>query len=91
VRERPVDVGDSDVAAALARQWALTVRELSYLPVSSRTGWRVSQDALALYRLRWDLDDVAGMLSHIQGPHQQTEDTLMTLTELHKTLEGLTR
>ena len=24
------------------------------------TGWTVSQDALALYRLRWDLDDVAG-------------------------------
>jgi spectinomycin phosphotransferase len=33
VRERPVDISDSDVAVALARQWALTVQDLSYLPV----------------------------------------------------------
>jgi len=33
VLERPVDIRDSDVAAALARQWALWVRDLSYLPV----------------------------------------------------------
>ena len=26
---------------------------------SRRTGWTVNQDALALYRLRWDLDDIA--------------------------------
>ena len=28
-----MDIGDSDVAAALARQWALTVQDMSYLPV----------------------------------------------------------
>ena len=33
MRERPADISDSDVAAALARQWALTVQDLSYLPV----------------------------------------------------------
>jgi hypothetical protein len=33
VHERPVDIRDSDVAAALARQWSLTLQELSYLPV----------------------------------------------------------
>jgi spectinomycin phosphotransferase len=33
VRERPADIRDSDVAAALARQWALTVQDMSYLPV----------------------------------------------------------
>jgi spectinomycin phosphotransferase len=33
VHERPADIGDSAVTDALARQWALTVRELSYLPV----------------------------------------------------------
>jgi spectinomycin phosphotransferase len=58
---------------------------------SQRTGWTVNQDALALYRLRWDLDDIAGFLSHIRGPHQQTADTLMTWTELQKTLEAITR
>ena len=30
---RPEDIHDSDVAAALAHQWALTARDLSYLPV----------------------------------------------------------
>jgi spectinomycin phosphotransferase len=58
---------------------------------SRRTGWTVSQDALALYRLRWDLDDIAGFLSQIRGPHQQTADTLMSWTELQKTLEAITR
>jgi spectinomycin phosphotransferase len=58
---------------------------------SRRTGWPVNQDALALYRLRWDLDDTAGFLSQIRGPHQQTADTLMTWTELQKTLEAITR
>ncbi|MBO0835624.1 MAG: phosphotransferase, partial [Actinobacteria bacterium] len=33
MRERPADIRDSDVAAALARDWALTVQDLSYLPV----------------------------------------------------------
>jgi spectinomycin phosphotransferase len=58
---------------------------------SQRTGWTVNQDALALYRLRWDLDDVAGSLTQIRGPHQQTADTLMTWTELQKTMEAITR
>ena len=58
---------------------------------SQRTGWTVSQDALALYRLRWDLDDVAGFLPQIRGPHQRTADTLMFWTELQKTLDAITR
>ena len=58
---------------------------------SRRTGWTVNQDALALYRLRWDLDDVAGFLSHLRGPHHRTADTLMSWTELQKTLEAITR
>ena len=58
---------------------------------SWRTGWTVNQDALALYRLRWSLDDIAGFLSQIRGPHQRTADTLVTWTELQKTLEAITR
>jgi len=58
---------------------------------SRRTGWTVNQDALALYRLRWGLDDIAEFLSHIRGPHQRTADTLMSWTELQKTLEAITR
>ena len=58
---------------------------------SWRTGWTVNQDALALYRLRWALDDIAGFLSQIRGPHQRTADTLVSWTELQKTLEAITR
>ena len=58
---------------------------------SWRTGWTVNQDALALYRLRWGLDDIAGFLSQIRGPHQRTADTLVSWTELQETLEAITR
>jgi spectinomycin phosphotransferase len=58
VHERPADISDSDVVAALARQWALTVQDLSYLPVgfggyhwlaADRTGsrWFVTVSNLA--------------------------------------------
>jgi spectinomycin phosphotransferase len=54
-----------------------------------RTGRTVSQDALALYRLRWGLDDIAEFLSEIRGPHQQTADTLVSWTALRETLESI--
>jgi spectinomycin phosphotransferase len=56
---------------------------------SRRTGWTVSQDALALYRLRWGLDDIAEFLSDIRGPHQRTADTLVSWTGLQETLEAI--
>jgi len=58
---------------------------------SWRTGWTVNQDALALYRLRWGLDDIAEFLSEIRGPHQRTADTLVSWTGLQQTLEAVTR
>jgi spectinomycin phosphotransferase len=80
---------------ALARPerdlWRVISGDQDAARYSRRTGWPVNQDALALYRLRWDLDDVAGFLSHIRGPHQRTADTLVTWTELQKTLEATTR
>jgi spectinomycin phosphotransferase len=56
---------------------------------SSRTGWTVNQDALALYRLRWRLDDVAEFLSEIRRPHQRTADTLVSWRVLQDTLESI--
>jgi spectinomycin phosphotransferase len=56
---------------------------------SWRTGWTVNQDALALYRLRWALDDIAEFLSEIRGPHQRTADTLVAWTGLQETLEAI--
>jgi len=85
---------DWDVTA-LARPerdlWRVISGDQDAARYSQRTGRTVSQDALALYRLRWDLDDIAGMLPKIRGSHQQTADTLMTWTELQKSLEAITR
>ena len=78
---------------ALARPerdlWRVISGDQDAARYSRRTGWTVNQGALALCRLRWDLDDIAGFLSQIRGPHQQTADTLMTWTELQKTLEAI--
>ncbi|HEV2452036.1 MAG TPA: phosphotransferase [Streptosporangiaceae bacterium] len=56
---------------------------------SWRTGWTVSQDALALYRLRWHLEDIAEFLSEIRRPHERTADTLVYWTGLQETLEAI--
>jgi spectinomycin phosphotransferase len=56
---------------------------------SRQTGWTVNQDALALYRLRWGLDDIAEFLAEIRGPHQQTADTLVSWTALQNTLAAV--
>jgi spectinomycin phosphotransferase len=56
---------------------------------SWRTGWTVNQDALAMYRVRWGLDDIAEFLSEIRGPHQRTADTLVSWTGLQDTLKAI--
>ena len=56
---------------------------------SRRTGWTVSQDALALYRLRWGLGDIAEFLSEIRGPHQRSADTLVYWKGLQETLAAI--
>jgi spectinomycin phosphotransferase len=58
---------------------------------SRRTGWTVNQDALALYRLRWGLNDISEFLSEIRGPHQRTADTLVSWTGLQETLDAIAR
>jgi spectinomycin phosphotransferase len=51
-----------------------------------RTGWAVNEDAMALYRLRWGLDETAEFLSEIRRPHLETADTLTSWTALQETL-----
>ena len=58
---------------------------------SWRTGRTVNQDALALYRLRWGLNDISEFLSEIRGPHQRTADTLVSWTGFQETLDAITR
>ena len=38
------------------------------------TGRTVSQAALSLYRLRWDLADLAEFLAWFRGPHERSAD-----------------
>jgi spectinomycin phosphotransferase len=56
---------------------------------SWRTGRTVNPDALALYRLRWHLNDIAEFLTEIRGPHQRTADMLVCWTALQETLEAV--
>jgi len=78
---------------ALARPerdlWWVIAGDQDAARYSRRTGSPVNQDALALYRLRWGLDDIAEFVSEIRGPHQQTADTLVSWTSLQDTLEAI--
>jgi spectinomycin phosphotransferase len=86
-----IDWGMTALAQPERDLWRVISGNQDAARYSERTGRTVSQDALALYRLRWDLDDIAGMLSKIRRPHQQTADTRVTWTELQKSLEAITR
>ncbi|MEW2521823.1 phosphotransferase [Actinacidiphila alni] len=46
--------------------------------------------ALALYRLRWALDDVALSVAEFRGPHAGTRDTAVSWSALSGTVESLT-
>ena len=39
------------------------------------TGTRVSEDAVDLYRLAWDLNEIAIYVSDFRRPHERTDDT----------------
>jgi spectinomycin phosphotransferase len=41
---------------------------------SEASGRQVNKDAIALYRLRWKLDDIASFAGRLQLPHSQTAD-----------------
>jgi spectinomycin phosphotransferase len=41
---------------------------------SEASGRRVNDDAIALYRLRWKLDDIASFANQLRSPHSQTAD-----------------
>jgi spectinomycin phosphotransferase len=41
---------------------------------SEAAGRRVNEDAVALYRLRWKLDDIASFANQLRSPHSQTAD-----------------
>ncbi|MBY8882110.1 phosphotransferase [Actinacidiphila acidipaludis] len=52
------------------------------------TGHPVSPTALALYRLWWDLADIAVYVAELRGPHEAGEDTTAAWTYLQGHLAG---
>jgi spectinomycin phosphotransferase len=55
--------------------WVLTESDQEAARYADLTGRHVSPDALALYRLRWTLDDVSLFLAEFRDLHAQTADT----------------
>ncbi|GAA4943142.1 spectinomycin phosphotransferase [Nonomuraea thailandensis] len=55
------------------------------------TGRAVDHELLALYRLRWALDDVAEFVEWFRSPHGRTADAEQSWDALTGTLEQLTR
>lgn len=54
------------------------------------TGREVSQTALALYRLRWDLDDTGLLLADFRSPHREDQDTEVGWAGLNGAVRRLT-
>ena len=54
------------------------------------TGRAPDPGALAFYRLRWALDDVASFVDQFRSPHDRTADTELAWTSLTETMELLT-
>jgi len=56
--------------------WSLHVEDPEVLDVyRTLTGRVIDQDALQLYRLRWDLTEVCLYVTQFRRPHQYSEDT----------------
>jgi spectinomycin phosphotransferase len=55
------------------------------------TGHTMSPDALALYRLRWILDDLCLALAEFRAPHAQTADTEVSWAGLRSCLVAIAK
>ncbi|RKN04402.1 phosphotransferase [Streptomyces radicis] len=56
--------------------WLATAGDPAALDAyAAASGREPSAEALSLYRLRWDLDDLATFLGEFRGPHRRTPDT----------------
>jgi spectinomycin phosphotransferase len=53
------------------------------------TGREVSREALALYRLRWTLDDISLFLAELRAPHERTADTEVSFAGFRDGLRSL--
>jgi spectinomycin phosphotransferase len=89
----PVRLVDWDtVGLALPERdlwWLVTDDDQEAARYAERTGRTVSPDAIALYRLRWSLDDICLFLAEFRAPHQRTPDTEKSWAGLRTRLSDL--
>jgi len=70
--------------------WILTDSGAEAARYAERTGRTVSAAAIALYRLRWDLDDVACFVADFRAPHLDSKDTKVAFAGYRDALERFT-
>ncbi len=70
--------------------WILAEAGQQSASYTELTGREVSQDALALYRLRWTLDDISLFLADLRAPHERTADTEVSFAGFRDGLRSLT-
>jgi spectinomycin phosphotransferase len=68
--------------------WMVAESEADLALYTDATGRDVDRDALALYRLRWMLDDVCMFVDLLRSPHVRTEDTERAWSNLKLLLEA---
>ncbi|MGW0481575.1 phosphotransferase [Nonomuraea sp. NPDC003214] len=71
--------------------WLAAPAERDLARYEAATGRRPDPSALALYRLRWDLDDVCDFLDWFRAPHGRTPDTEVAWRGLEDALERFSR
>ncbi|UBU11026.1 phosphotransferase [Nonomuraea gerenzanensis] len=71
--------------------WLVARDEEDFARYTKATGRAVDRDRLALYRLRWALDDVAEYVQWFRSPHGRTADAELSWDSLTGTLEELAR
>jgi spectinomycin phosphotransferase len=69
--------------------WILSDSGTEAARYAELTGREVSEAALDLYRLRWDLDDVGLLLADFRAPHQRDKDTEVGWAGLVATVQRL--
>jgi spectinomycin phosphotransferase len=69
--------------------WVLSDSEAEAARYAELTGREVSEQAVILYRLRWDLDDIGLLLADFRAAHQQDKDTEVGWAALAATVPRL--
>ena len=70
--------------------WIVTDSGAEAAMYAERTGRTISAAAIALYTLRWDLDDVACFVADFRAPHLESKDTEVAFAGYRDALERFT-